>query len=225
MSSCLFNDVSKQVFFYETYLAMRLHFNSTYDFFKFHGKLKNRIETKNQVDKFINSKEFCFVQALVKRRNSKLEMVEFLLANLVKNPNVWLAEMTEDYSEQVFLDWKKTQESLTYTFINDLNFILSHNKHFNSYFISENGDYAPIFQYLMNEEIKIETAIILNKILKFGNRFAKVKKDFILEDIINKILKYDPFVSEYHNLNEESLKKFKKIVKEKAEESLNVLPF
>ena len=114
---------------------------------------------------------------------------------------------------------------LTYIFINDLNHILSHHKHFNSYFISESNNHPLIIQYLMRDQISIESVTILNMILGFTKKFSKVKNDIILEDIINKIDKYEIFVRKYHSFDEEKLKKFRRIVKEKAEESINVLPF
>ena len=219
-------NVDKAIFVYETYRAIKLHFtNGSYNFFRYNGKVKNKIVTNDQVDKFVMSNNYGFSQALAKKFNKKMEVVEFLLASLVRNPNIWLEQLLQDDAERVYKEWKKRQESLTYTFISDLNFIFSHGKHFNTYFISENGEYAPIFQYLMNEQICLESAAILNMVLKYTRRFGKVKKDFILEDIINRIDKYEVFVKEYHHLDEESLKKFKKIIKEKAEESLNVLPF
>ena len=225
MSNCLFNDVNKPIFFYETYKAMRLHFTSSYDFFKFRGKLKNKIETKSQIDEFIMSNNYGFSVKLAKKRRNKLEMVEFLLANIVKNNQIWLNDLMCEEAEETFIEWKKKQDSLTYTFINDVNFILSHQKHFNSYFISENDEYPDIVMYLMSNDISLETVVIIDKILGFTKRFGSYKKDFILLEINNNIQKYKPFILEYHNLDEGGLKKFKKILHEKAEESINVLPF
>lgn len=225
MSSYLSDNVNKAIFVYETYKAIKLHFNSPgYNFFRYNGKVKNRIVTDDQADQFIMSKNYGFSQRLAKR-GTKMEIVEYLLANMVRNPNMWLEELLRDEAELVFNNWKKRQDSLTYTFINDLNFIFSHKKHFNNYFVSEDDGYAPIFEYLMNDQICLETAVILNIALKYTKRFGKVKKDFILDDIVNRIEKYEVFLGEYHHFNDESLKKFKKIIKEKAEESINVLPF
>lgn len=225
MSNCLFNDVSKPIFFYETYKAIHLHFTSNYDFFKFRGKLKSRIETKTQVEEFMRSNNYGFSVRLAKKRRNKLEMVEFLLANIIKNNQIWLCDLLCEDAEETFVAWKKRQDSLTYTFINDINFMLSHNKHFNNYFVSDNNEYPDIVMYLMNNEISLETVVIIDKILGFTKKLGSFKKDFILIEINNNIQNYKPFLLEYHNLDGDGLKKFKKILHEKAEQSINVLPF
>lgn len=224
MSGCP-SDLKTTIFFFETYKAMHLHFTSSYDFFKYNGKLKHRITTQEQADEFYRSKNYPFSRKLSRKRNNKLEMVEFLLANLSNNPNMWLEELVDDRAEETFNKWKKTQDSLTYTFTKDVNFILSHNKHFNSYFVVSNG-YPEIVEYVMNQDISFETAIIMNEILKFMPQIvAKFKKDIILGSINERMSKYAPFVMSYHNLEGEGLKKFKDILKRKVTDNLNTLPF
>lgn len=224
MSSCP-SDLKNSIFFFETFKAMHLHFTGRYDFFKYQGKLKSRIATQEQADEFCLSKNYPFSRKLARKRNNKLEMVEFLLANLVKNPNQWLEELVDERAEENYNKWKKTQDSLTYTFTKDINFILSHNKHFNSYFEVSDG-YPLIIEYAMNEDITTETLIILNSILGFMPRIvAKFKNDIILNSMSNRVDKYTPFVIQYHNLDEAGMKKFKNILKKKVDESLNTLPF
>lgn len=213
------------IFFFETYKAIHLHFVSQYDFFKYNGKLKHRITTQEQADEFYHSKNYPFSRKLAKKRKSKLEMVEFLLANLSKNPNMWLEELVDEEAEETFNKWKKTQDSLTYTFTKDINFILSHNQHLNAYFDTTKG-YPPIIEYAMNGDISIESTIILNEILKFMPRIvAKFKKDIILSSMNERIIRYTPFVVNYHALDDDKIKKFRDILKKKVEDNLNTLPF
>lgn len=227
MLSYQFDNVESAIFVFETYKAIKLHFTRfDYDFFKYNGKTKNKVKTQEQVNEFVRSKNCSLSYAIAKKHRNKHEIVEFLLANLEKNNTIWLDKLRDVDSEEIYLDWKKRQESLTYTFINDIKFILSHNKGFNQYFTKDSSGYCDIMKFLLKDEISIETVVILDWILNFiGKDIGDAKKDFILYDLKMRVKKYSTMFLHYHGFDNDDKKKFRDIVKEKAEDNLNILPF
>ena len=214
------DNVKKSIFVYETYLSLRLHFtDSTYDFIKFRGKTRKRITTNEDIEEFVHSKNYIFSSRIAKKK-SRDEIIEFLIANLSRNSNIWLEELTFDSSMDTSNEWKKRQEALTYTFIKDLNFIFSIRKHFNSYFRSSDG-YSDIVNFILQEKISIESAAILNWILNWVPE--KDLSDFVIRDIYTRIRKYTPILLHYHSFTDENKIKFKKIIKEKVDLNIDIL--
>lgn len=227
MQNYQFDNAESVVFVFETYRAIKLHFTSlSYDFFKYHGKTKSGVKSKEQFNDFARSKNYTLSYSIAKKHKNKHEIVEFLLANLSKNNTIWLDKLRDVDSEDIYLDWKKRQESLTYTFIKDIKFILSHNKSFNKYFIKDDAGYSDIMNFLLRDEICIETVVILDWILNFiGKDIGDAKKDFIIYDLNLRVKKYSSMFLHYHSFSDDDKKKFRNIIKEKLEDTVNVLPF
>jgi hypothetical protein len=151
--------------------------------------------------------------------------VEFLIANLEKNNRIWLDKLREGECDDIYLLWKKRQESLTYLFISDINIIMSEKKAFNKYFTIKNG-YSDILTLLLHDKISIETVVILDWLLNFiGDDIGESSKDFVLYDIKLRIKKYKTIFLYYHGFKDSDKKKFRGIVKKKADECVNILPF
>ena len=68
---------------YVYYLAIKRHFTSNYDFHKYNGKINASVTSfETRKDKF-------FFYKLSKKTDAK----NFILANLVENPNIWIGDM------------------------------------------------------------------------------------------------------------------------------------
>ena len=96
---------------YVKYLALKSHFSDkNYDFFKYNGKVKAwRTTFESRKDKY-------FFYKLSKKKDP----VEYLVANFVGSDDFYIGNIREDKSDEVYMDWKKRIESLTYTFKSDL---------------------------------------------------------------------------------------------------------
>lgn len=208
----------KELYCYDTYFALKIHFNQpAYDFFKFRGRLKNKPEDDHQ--KVLSS------AYKVAKNKSKLEIIEFLFANLLYDKRFWLGDYNSDH-EEIYQIWKKRQDSLTYNFTSDLKKIFIGNLPFNAYFKTSADSYPIVMKMLMQNDISIETVIILNKFLKFTNKWsAAYKSDFIMPEMIMKIEKATEFIIRYNDIKDDKLMRFKKMIKNRAEECVNVLPF
>ena len=100
---------------YKLYIAIKQHFSSpSYDFFKYNGKVRV------SADNFETRKDKYMFYKLSKRDDA----MEYLVAILSQHPNVWVGEMFEPKYEQLYKDYLKKKESLTYTFKNDIDNLL-----------------------------------------------------------------------------------------------------
>jgi len=209
----------KALFCFEVYRSIKLHLTNTwYDYFKYKGHSLRKSEIKN----FATNNAYPFCDQLSRRR-TRQEIVEFILSVLIMRDDVWLDELPN--KEDMWIDWKKRQESLSYLFVRDVNKLFASHKPVSSYFKSHNGEYPEIVVRYMQGDMIIETLAILDLIFNFIDRLLiEYANDLFLYDKLLKVKKYEQFVSVYHKLGTEK-KKFQIIVKQKIDENLNVLPF
>ena len=103
------NEASFRV--YVNYLALKKHFDTEgYDYHKYNGKIRASF------DKFQTRNDAFFFYKLSK----KDDPLKILIANLVKNPKAWIREIVEERGEEVYNEWEKRMDSLTYSYKNDL---------------------------------------------------------------------------------------------------------
>lgn len=173
---------------YKTYIALKHHFTlDTYDYFKYNKK------TKVTLDSFLKRKDRIFFAKLGNRKDTYLE--SFLVANFLYQTNMWVGELLSDECEERYKDWKRRQESLSYHFKTEMEFIsdLSPDE-FNKLFRPVNGNHPEIIQKYMRKEISLETLCILDNILKFIHKSDKIISDPIYTDISKLCKKYQPFL-------------------------------
>lgn len=173
---------------YKIYVALKNHFTlDTYDYFKYNKK------TNVSYDSFLKRKDKIFFAKLGNRKKDYLE--NFLVANFIYQTNMWIGELLSDECEDRYREWKKRQESLTYHFSNQINFVGEMNKHeFNELFHSIDGNHPKIIRMYFRREISLETLIILDSILKFMIKSDKSINDPIYREVSKLCKKYQPFL-------------------------------
>jgi hypothetical protein len=208
------------LFCYETYKSLKLHFTAAYDFFKYQGKSLSH----NEINGFEDSKYFHYCNKISKGK-TKNEIVEYLLANTLMLDDKWIDSMVG--ADEIWKEWKKIQESLTYRFTADTKVLFEPPMHISRYFKPIDGGYPPVIIKLMRKEISLESVVVLDVIFGFNDRLKnKYDGDFVGGPITKLICKYRPFFVKYHNLDVvENVDRFKKIVKKRIEETENILPF
>lgn len=181
------------------YNALKLHFNSEeYDFIKYNGK--TRI-------KFIPQPQLYAFQKLNSRYGEDLK--NFYIANLLENPNVWIFDLLNQESDDIYKVWKKKQESLGYVFKNDISALLETEEDFNKIF-QVNKSFPPLMKLVQQKRINFETLLILDDILKFIDKWNRqIKEELIWNAFRLKCVKYKPFL----NFDKE---KMKRILKEEV---------
>ena len=189
---------------YKLYNALKLHFETDgYDAIKYHFK------TSVKPTSFFNRKDKYFFAKLANTYGNELK--EFYVANF-KNDVKYVGDMLNEGGERYYRDHKKVMESLTYQFQTDINKLNDMDIPFDSLLEAEDNSHPLIIKLWMQEEILLETVVILDSILGFVERENKKITDTIIwPDIYRKIMKYRPFVkfdrNKYLNLLKETFTK------------------
>ena len=172
---------------YKLYNALKLHFETDgYDAIKYHFK------TSIKPTSFFKRKDKFFFAKLAKTYENELK--EFYIANF-KNDVKYVGDMLNEGGERYYRDHKKIMESLTYQFQTDINKLNDMDVSFDSLLEAEDNNHPLIIKLWMQEEIVLETVVILDSILGFVERENKKITDTIIwPDIYRKIMKYKPFV-------------------------------
>lgn len=170
---------------YKKYLALKSHFsNKSYDYFKYNGNVKaskNSFETRR--DKY-------FFYKLSKQKNVE----EFLVANFVDgDKDFWIGNLRDDKVAEVYQQYKKRQQSLSYTFKSDLGKM---KESFDDNIIVPPNEHPYLLRLFLRKDICIETLTILDLLCNIYKYWDKeLDGDVVWPDIKQKSLKYRPFMS------------------------------
>jgi hypothetical protein len=173
---------------YKIYLGLKLHFSKEgYDFKKYLGK------TRAKKENFLKRNDRFFFHKIGRKYGE--ETVDYFVANLIQNPKGWVGE----FNEQVFMDWKKTQQSISYVFRTDMETLIRtesiDSSNFDSLFDCKFGQHPLLLKRFLSGEIHLETMVILNRIFDYVSQFDKdIKETFVWPDKRKLIIKYDSFV-------------------------------
>ena len=188
---------------YCTYQAIKLHFTSeSYNFFHYDGK------TRVSVDAFQKRRDkFLFHRLARKYRDD--EMVPFLVANFVHSDDNWTKSLLEDEAEETYRDWKRTTDSMSKIYVEDLQKVAT-KETFNDLFKVEDGQFPKLLVHFMQNDVTLETMVILNNIFDFIKIWdKKISDDIIYPKVSRKIRKYGAFlavnVDKYKLLTRETL--------------------
>lgn len=196
---------------YKTYLAVKSHFtHASYDYFKYDGKTRATVATfEKRTDRY-------FFEKLAKKYNES-ELLEFFVSNFLMNDQLWIGDAFDAHCDEVYTAWKKTQESITYVFGQDCEFMLNKmdNAHlqFDDLFsVGAKMQHPLVFKMWLSGEIHTETIVLLDCILGFMRKANKqLAGEFVWEANYRKIARYKPFVPMCKNHT-----KFKKLLQEKV---------
>jgi hypothetical protein len=144
-----------------------------------------------RVDAFENRKDKFFFFKLSKREDYK----GFILANMLKKPNVWAGTLVDSpEAEEVYADWAKRQQSITYVFKNELDELDEDD--FNVNILVEDGEYPKLLSLYNRKLVSLETLIILDGLTNCFKYWDKSIRDTIIWPEICKLAKnYAPFMS------------------------------
>lgn len=170
------------------YISLKNHFTKkSYDYHKYSGK------TRTSLQSFYKRKDRFFFEKL-SRKKTKEEIMNFFVANFVlcSDPSsLWIGDIVKD-GEENYLKWKRTIQSLSYIFKNEIKLLLEED--FKSLFDCSRGHPILLRKYLRNE-IHLETLVILNKIFSYVSKFDSKLQDPIWELVSIKICKYSSFLN------------------------------
>lgn len=167
--------------------ALKLHFtNESYDYFRYNGKVKQT------VDQFNQKRDKYFYHRLCRRYNSD-EIQDYIVANLLADESVWVGKLLDDDSDDIYTNYIKKKQSLSYRFKNEVEHILT--THSNP-FKFEDNNYPAIINDYMRGDVSLDTLIILNDVTQCFAKFdKKLKGDFLWDKLYFKCRKFRPFLS------------------------------
>jgi hypothetical protein len=179
---------------YALWNALKLHFTSeSYDYFKYNGKTNVSKQTFTT-----NKSKYQFYK--LSRKYDLDELKNFYIANFIQGKGDWVGDLLQDGDEN-YTKWQKTQQSLTYTFENDIiqMFDSVDGAEFwtiEDYFKPIDGGWPMLITKMMHEKISLETVCILVDILGCMPRWEKqITEDIIWPTHRRIIKKYTPFIS------------------------------
>jgi hypothetical protein len=172
---------------YKLYNALKLHFESSYDAVKYNFKSN---VTPNS---FFKRKDKYFFAKLGRKHNGELK--DYYVANF-KAGKSYIGDMMDEEGEQNYREHKRIQESIHRVFSIDINRLTEENVSFDYLFKTRDNAHPLVVKLWLQEEISLETVVILNAIFKFIDRESKNISDTIIwPDTRRLIEKYEPFVN------------------------------
>ena len=169
---------------YVKYLALKSHFSQkNYDYIKYNGKVKAwRTTFETRKDKY-------FFYKLSKMKDP----VEFLIANFIDNDDFYVGNIRDDKANEVYMEFKKRQQALSYTFKSDISKM---KEDFNDNIIVPENEHPYLLRLYMRKDICIETLTLINRCCKmFAYWDKELSEDIMWPDIKLKAIKYEPFLN------------------------------
>ena len=175
---------------YKLYLAVKNHFTTNYDFFKYNGKVNAK------EDSFLKRRDKFFFAKLQRKYNND-QLRDLFVSNFADGEDFWIGNVLTQKAESVYTEWKARQMKLSYILEQDLKFLLDYynerNLDFNSLFVMENG-HPILLQCVLRNDIYVETMIIIDRVLNYSRRWNKVLDDPVWTEFKKRMDKYIPFV-------------------------------
>lgn len=175
---------------YKLYLALKLHFNTDYNYFQFNG------QTKASEEKFEKRKDRFYFKRLAEYYTEP-EIIGFFLSHLLDNPNFWIGSMGVSIHSKIYTEWKRKIESLFVIFCEDVDHLVNLKPDIDSWFKIESGDTHPfIIKEYFAGRICLETVVIIETLLQFvENIDSSISDGFLWPDLKKKLRNYRPFLS------------------------------
>jgi len=175
---------------YKQYLSLKNHFTKQkYDYHKYCGK------SRATINSFYKRKDRFWFEKLSRQKDDK-EVVDFFVSNFVSctDPQtLWIGEMIQT-GEANFTEWKKRMQSLSYHFKEQTSDLFG-DKNFDSVFSIDGTKHPVIIREHLQNNVSLETLILLEKILGFKKNFDKKLQDPVWEFLSMRMEKYSPFLN------------------------------
>ena len=170
---------------YKYYMAMKLHFDSdSYEAPKYNYK------TSAKPQAFFKRRDKYHFAKLGRKFDKPEELIDFFTAQFTSSDKTWVGDMLQD--EEKYDEWQKKQQSLSYNFEQDINKLAEEADTFNDLFeIVEGNNYPLVIEKYLQEEITLETVVILDRLTGFMRRMDKrITETIVWPDVSKRIRKY-----------------------------------
>jgi hypothetical protein len=169
---------------YLMYCAIKAHFGEgDYNFNQFGGK------SKVSKDSFWKRNDRLFFVRLSRKYKEYDYIKDYFVSNFVKSRNGWIGH----FNEQIYEDWKKYMQSLTYNFEQELS---SHVDDFEKLFEVPEGSHPLLLKEYFGKRVSLETLIILDELVQYVDDWdKKMWEDILWPDIKKLMTDYQKFLT------------------------------
>ena len=168
---------------YRSYIALKRHFSSSYDYFLYNGKVNA------SYDAFEARKDKVFFAKTAKHPDA----LNFMMVQMLHDPKVWIRNIAYNKdAEDRYQEWAKKKQSLMYIFKEEIDKL---EKPFKSNFPAKNNEHPKAIVAYQSGEISLETLVVLTMVTNcFKYWDKKLVGDPVWEELSVKIKKYAPFL-------------------------------
>lgn len=171
---------------HQLFVALKLHFTTNYDYFKYGGKTRKINESK-----FQNRRDLFTYIRLERRYKENLE--GFIVSNMARGGINWVGDLNTTNAEHIYDDWKRRMESLHYLI--ELDVIAMSEENTSTLFKAIGGNHPLALRMYLGNKIAIETLIGLNEVLHFQQIWdKKIPETVVWPDVSKLMNKYTPFI-------------------------------
>lgn len=170
---------------YKIYTSLRLHFTTdNYDIRSGIAPKRPKAGVKTSFKKKL--------EMLMKQYNyQEEEFINYLVANFL-NGNEW--GIFETTGPEIYLEWRRIQESLSYNYRQDMEYLASQVPEIHNAWDCTSG-HPVILKAYCGKKCRLETLVILNKLYKFT---TEIDEQLVLDPVWNSVSrlihKYSPFI-------------------------------
>ena len=182
---------------FSTYIALKQHFLSDYDYHKYNGKISaSRRAFEKRRDKL-------FFDKLAKHA----DIMGFLVANLVSNPRVYIKNLAySPLADKIWKDHVHRQANLLDNLKEELQFIESPLR---KNLLVKSGQHPPLLKLYLSKKVSLDTLCMICYITKCVGLWDKELEDDVVYADIGKLMKnYIPFMSYDRTKVKQILKEF-----------------
>ena len=183
---------------FKTYLAVKNHFTSDYDYGKYGGRVTAKLES------FTKRPDRYFFHKLSKRYNER-DILDFFVANFAVDSNKWVGNIINNEGAENYTKFRKYKDNFDYHFRNDCvsirNDLANRDILFNDGFLVHSGQHPRILRLHIQKRIHIQTTVILDSVLSFSKVWNKeINEKVVWPKIAHTLTKLKPFVT-YNDTN------------------------
>jgi len=170
---------------YKYYMAMKLHFESdSYEAPKYNYKTSARPQS------FFKRRDKYHFAKLGRKFDEPKELIDFFTAQFTASDKTWVGDMLQD--EEKYTEWQRRQQSLTYNFEQDINKLAEEAGTFDELLETQEGNNYPlVIERYLQDEISLETVVILDRLTGFMRRADRaITETIVWPDLSKRIRKY-----------------------------------
>lgn len=170
--------------YYKKYVALKAHFNGSYDYFEHRGRVNA------SRDAYRRRRDRVFFERIAERWRK--DPTELFVANLVWSKQFWAGDLIlNSQTIKVYLDWKKRKEARSYYFKEEMRRL-----DVRTCFECINNRYPPLLEAYFRGDVSVETLIIALDCAGRARRWHdQLGEDIVWRDLVGLIVKYKPFLS------------------------------